>query len=127
MSKTILLFLFLLIPFAHVVEASDQSECEKALLSLMFEDIYKAVNENYEFEGVQFENWKITDLKMTNGLTFDITVQISTFIGAHNTIGTDTLKFKREIDGLQLVSFDHIPSEHKDEILEWYFNISTHP
>lgn len=113
--------------FAPLVEAADQSEYEKALLSLMFEDIYKAVNESYDFEGIQFEKKKIMDLKMTNGLTFDITVQISTFIGAHHTIGTDTLRFKREIGALKLVNYNHSPSEHKEKILEWYFNKSTQP
>lgn len=122
MRKIIALSLFLfIIPIVPTADALDQSECEKALTSLMFDDIYKAVNKNYDFKGVEFENEKVLDLKMTNGLTFDITIQISTFVGAHNTIGTDTLRFKREINGLELVSYDHKPSEDKDKILKWYF------
>src|SRR5690606_13376716 len=128
MRKAIALSLFLfIIPIVPTVEAYNKSECEKALTSLMFDDIYKAVNENYDIKDVQFENEKILDLKMSSGLTFYITVQISTFIGAHNTIGTDTLQFKREIDGLKLVSYDHKPSKDKDEILKWYLNKSSQP
>lgn len=106
---------------------ANKSECEKALISLMFDDSYKAVNENHNIKEVEFKNEKILYLKMTSGLTFDVTIQISTFIGAHNTIGTDTLQFKRDIDGLKLVSYVHKPSEDKDEILKWYFNNSFQP
>lgn len=121
MGKVILFslaFFTILVPLA---EASEQTECEKALLSMMFDDIYKAVNEHFEYEGVQFTDEKVLDLKVTNGLSFDITIQISTFLGAHNIIGTDTLRFKREVGGIKLVDYRHTLSEYKQEILDWYY------
>lgn len=109
------------------MEASTQSTCEKALISLMWEDINKAVNKNYNFEGVQVWNERIISLKMTGGLTFETSVQIDTFIGAHNTIGTDTLILTRELNGLKLISYKPTPSKHKNEILEWYLMKSAQP
>ncbi|TFB23904.1 DUF3888 domain-containing protein [Filobacillus milosensis] len=127
MRNIIVITVFLLVLFVPIAEASAQTDYEKALISLMFEDIHKTVDEYYGFEGVQFFDEEILELKMTGGLSFDVAVKISTFIGAHNTIGTDTLKFRREVEGLKLISYNHIPSEHKEEILEWYFNRSVHP
>lgn len=117
-----LLLLFLINPVTSKVEATGQSDYEKAVLSLMFDQIYKAVNDNYDIQGVQFEDQKILSLNMTNGLTFDVTIQIQTFIGAHNTIGTDTLRFKRELNGVKLVRYSHHPSPHSDELIKLYMN-----
>ncbi|MBD8068773.1 DUF3888 domain-containing protein [Bacillus sp. PS06] len=128
MKKNILLtMLILFIAGSSAAAASqstneDQSPFEKALVSLMFEDIYKAVEENYEFDGVQSWQHKVVNLKMKNDIEFVITIQIETFIGAHNIIGTDYLTFKRDDDGLQLINYKHVPSKDKKEILEWYFN-----
>jgi len=119
------LSLLLIIFFAPYAEADNQTDYEKAMISMMFEEINKSVNENYDFKGVQFTDGKILELKMTDGLSFIITIQISTFIGAHNIIGIDQLKFKRELDGLKLVNYEHTPSEYKEEILRWYFNKTT--
>nr|WP_275955877.1 DUF3888 domain-containing protein [Oceanobacillus polygoni] len=108
--------------FSTPTIASKQSTLEDALLSLMWEDVRKATVEHYDLNDVQYWNEKVLELKMTNGLSFEITIQLDAFVGAHNTIGTDTLKFVREIpDGLKLVSYKHTPSKEKKEILEWYF------
>lgn len=122
MKKVLVIFSTLYLMFSSSAVASNESTCEKALLSLMWEDIYNAVEEHYNIEGgVQSWNKKVLDLKMTNGLTFEITIQLDAFVGAHNTIGTDILKFVREgPEGLKLVSYKHTPSKHKKEILEWY-------
>jgi hypothetical protein len=101
--------------------AINQTTCEKAFLSLMWEEIHQAMNEYYDIDGVQAWKMKILDLKMTNGLSFEVIIQLETFIGAHNTIGTDKLKFIKEApDGIKLVSYNHTPSKLKDEILKWY-------
>ncbi|WP_163539581.1 DUF3888 domain-containing protein [Gracilibacillus sp. YIM 98692] len=124
MKKVLIIFLSLFLMFSTPAFASNQSNYEKALLSLMWEEIYRAVDEYYlnneGLTGVQTWNKKVLDLKMTDGLSFEITIQLDAFVGAHNTIGTDTLKFTREIDGLKLVNYNHTPSKHKEEILEWY-------
>lgn len=124
MKKVLVIFttMFLIIAFSTPTIASNRSNCENALLSLMWEDIRKAVNEyHHDIEGVQFFNEKILDIKMKNALDFEITIQLEAFVGAHNTIGTDTLKFIREAPaGLKLVSYKHNPSKDKKEILEWF-------
>lgn len=109
--------------FSTPTISSNQSTCEDALLSLMWEDIQKAIVEHhYDIKDIQSSDEKVLDLKMTNGLSFEITIQLDAFVDAHNTIGTDTLKFVREAnDGLKLVSYKHTPSKEKKEILEWYF------
>lgn len=133
MRKINSLALLLLFLFGTNAEAATQSNkedqfpYEKALLSLMFEDIYKAVNENYDFEGVQFYRGKVLYLKMEGGLSFVITIQIETFIGAHNDIGTDTLTFKRDVNGLKLTDYKHVASPQQKQNLEWYFNKSANP
>lgn len=124
MKKVLVIFttLFLILMFSTPTIASNQSTCEDALLSLMWEDIRKATVEHYDLNDVQYWNEKVLELKITNGLSFEITIQLDAFVGAHNTIGTDTLKFVREVpDGLKLVSYKHTPSKEKKEILEWYF------
>ncbi|MGP4064038.1 DUF3888 domain-containing protein [Oceanobacillus sp. M65] len=64
---------------------------------------------------------KIVDLKTKNALDFEITIQLDAFIGAHNTIGTDTLTFETEAPNkLKLVNYKHTPTKEKKEILEWY-------
>ncbi len=103
--------------------ASNQSDFEKALLSLMWEDIDKAVDNYYDIEDVhvQYYDQKVIDLKMKNALDFEITIQLNAFIGAHNTIGTDTLTFvTEEPNKLKLVNYKHTPTKEKKEILEWY-------
>lgn len=133
MRKIISLVLILLFLFGINAEAAtqstkkDQLPYEKALLSLMFEDIYKAVEENYDFEGVQFYGGKVLYLKMEGGLSFVITIQIETFIGAHNDIGTDTLTFKRDINGLKLTNYKHSASPQQKQNLDWFFNKSANP
>ena len=134
MRKIVSLTLLLLLLFGTNAEAATQSAkehqlpYEKALLSLMFEDIYKAVKENYDFEGVQFYRGKVLYLKMEGGLSFVITIQIETFIGAHNDIGTDTLTFKRDINnGLKLTNYKHTVSPQQKQNLEWFFNRSANP
>lgn len=118
---TIFTTLFLVFLSSTPTIASNQSNCENALISLMWEDIHKAVNEYYyDIEGVQFTDEKILNIKMKNALDFEITIKIDTFIGAHNTIGTDTLKFVQEELKLNLVSYKHNPSKDKKEILEWF-------
>jgi hypothetical protein len=101
--------------------ATNQTTCEKAFLSLMWEEIHQAIDEYYDIEGVQAWKMKVLDLKMTNGLSFEAIIQLETFVGAHNTIGTDKLKFIKEVpDGIKLVSYKHTPSKHKDEVLKWF-------
>ncbi|WP_246145557.1 DUF3888 domain-containing protein [Bacillus rubiinfantis] len=107
-------------------QAANNSPCEKALLSLMWEDINNAIAKQYDF-GVSIWNEKIVQLQMQNGLTFQITIQGDVYVGAHNTFGTDTITFEREIDGLKLVSYKHTPSKDKQEILDWYFKHSAQP
>ncbi|OZU87590.1 hypothetical protein CIL03_15995 [Virgibacillus indicus] len=124
MKKVLVIFtmLLLILMFSTPAIASNQSTYEDALLSLMWEDIRKAVVEYYDIKDVQSSNEKILDLEMKNALDFEITIQLDAFIGAHNTIGTDKLKFVREApDGLKLVSYKHTPSKYKKEILERYF------
>lgn len=125
MEKVLVIFttLFFSLMVSTTTIASNQSTCEDALLSLMWEDIQKAIVEHhYDIKDIQAFDEKVLDLKMKNGLSFEITIQLNVFVGAHNTIGTDTLKFVREVpDGLKLVSYKHIPSKEKKEILEWYF------
>jgi Protein of unknown function (DUF3888) len=107
--------------FSTPTIASNQTY-EKALLSLMWEDIDKAVVEYYDIKDVQSSDEKILDLKMKNALDFEITIQLNAFIGAHNTIGTDTLTFVRESPNkLKLVKYKHTPTKEKEEILDWYF------
>lgn len=121
MKKVLVILSILFLTFSTHAFALNQSSCEKALLSLMWEDIYKAIDDHYDIEGVQSWKTKVLDLKMTNGLSFEITLQLDTFVGAHNTIGTDKLKFVKEVpDGIKLVSYKHTPSKHKNEILKWY-------
>src|SRR5690625_4260612 len=101
--------LFLSLMFSTPTIASNLPACEDALLSLMWEDVQKAIVEHhYDIKDIQSSDGKVLELKMTNGLSFEITIQIDTFVGAHNTIGTDTLKFVREVpDGLKLISYKH--------------------
>ncbi|WEG14419.1 DUF3888 domain-containing protein [Pullulanibacillus sp. KACC 23026] len=130
MRKIISMTLLLLFLFGTNSDAAAQSTMkepfpfEKVLLSLMFEDIHKAVNENYDFEGVQFYRGRVLYLKMEGGLSFIITIQIETFIGAHNDIGTDTLTFKRDVNGLKLTDYKHAASPQQKQNLEWYFKNS---
>lgn len=95
MKKVLVIFttLFLILIFSTPTIASNQSTCEDALLSLMWEYIRKAIVEHYDIKDVQSSDEKVLDLKMKNGLSFEITIQLDAFITAHNTIGTDTLKF----------------------------------
>lgn len=116
MKKAVVIFsaLFLILMFSTPTFASDQSAYEKALLSLLWEDIDRAVVEYYDIKDVQYFDEKILDLKMKNTLDFEITIQLAAFIGAHNTIGTDTLTFVQEApDKLKLVHYKHTPSKEK--------------
>ncbi|WP_188455738.1 hypothetical protein [Virgibacillus oceani] len=45
--------------FSTPALASNQSTYEKALLSLMWDDIYKAVDEHYDIKGIQTWNEKV--------------------------------------------------------------------
>jgi hypothetical protein len=124
--KKIIVLLPLLLLFVTNVEAANKSKYEKAILSLMWDDIYKAINEHYDFE-VSIWNEKILNLDMQNGLTFKITIQGDVYVGAHNTFGTYTLTFERGIEGLKLLEYKHIPSKDEKEILDWYFKKSVQP
>ncbi|GEL77801.1 DUF3888 domain-containing protein [Tenuibacillus multivorans] len=55
---------------------------------------------------------------MTNHRSFVIIIEIDSFVGAHNTIGTDELKFVRK-DDVQLINYKHTPSPNKEKILEF--------
>ncbi|WP_405100158.1 DUF3888 domain-containing protein [Oceanobacillus sp. FSL H7-0719] len=125
MKKIFVFFTALFLTFMIAVpsSASNQTACESALLSLMWDDIQAALTAHHsEIKDIQSFDEKVVELKMTNGLSFEITIQLDAFVGAHNTIGTDTLKFIREVpDGLKLVSYKHKPTKKKKEILEWYF------
>src|SRR5690625_3434898 len=109
-----MLSLLLIIFFAPYAEADNQTDYEKAMISMMFEEINKSVNENYDFKGVQFTDGKILELKMTDRLSFIITIQISIFIGVHNIIGIDHLIFKLELNELNLINYENTPSEYKE-------------
>jgi hypothetical protein len=125
--KKIIVVLFLLYPLlAGNVQATNETQCEKALLSLMWEDINKAIAEQYDFE-VSIWNKKILHLEMLNGLTFRITIQGDVYVGAHNTFGTDTMTFERGIEGLKLLDYKQKPLKNKQEILDWYFKHSAQP
>jgi hypothetical protein len=120
-KKVIVIWSLVFLMTSTPASAINQTTCEKAFLSLMWEEIHQAMDEYYDIDGVQAWKMKVLDLKMTNGLSFEAIIQLETFIGAHNTIGTDKLKFIKEVpDGIKLVSYNHTPSKHKDEILKWY-------
>jgi hypothetical protein len=120
-KKVIVILSILFLMSSTPALATNQTTCEKAFLSLMWEEIHHAIDEYYDIEGVQAWKMDVLDLKMTNGLSFEAIIQLETFVGAHNTIGTDKLKFIKEVpDGIKLVSFKHTPSKHKDEVLKWY-------
>jgi hypothetical protein len=120
-KKVIVIWSLVFLMSSTPASAINQTTCEKAFLSLMWEEIHQAMDEYYDIDGVQAWKMKVLDIKMTNGLSFEAIIQLETFIGAHNTIGTDKLKFIKEVpDGIKLVSYNHTPSKHKDEILKLY-------
>jgi hypothetical protein len=83
---------------------------DDAIISLLLDDINKAIQTFYNDPNKSFWKAKIIDLKrIGEGIyEFEVTIELETFEGAHNPpYGKDILIFSRKIEGIKLVKYQH--------------------
>lgn len=118
--KKFLFLVFLSIYFLSISSSDAYSETttqqknnsikDDAIISLLLDDINKAVQSYYNDPNKSFWKAKIIDLKrIGEGIyEFEVTIEIETFEGAHNPpYGKDILVFSREIEGIKLIKYQH--------------------
>ena len=94
------------IVWSQLTDKEKSQYYERVLLSLLYPDIQKAVN-NYYGNFRQFDKQKIIYMK-PKGLKQEIQVQVSTFVGPHNPpYGLDTITFILESSKLKAIDFKH--------------------
>jgi hypothetical protein len=83
---------------------------DDAIISLLLDDINKAIQTYYDDPNKSFWKAKIIDLKrIGEGIyEFEVTIELETFEGAHNPpYGKDILVFLRKIEGIKLIKYQH--------------------
>jgi hypothetical protein len=83
---------------------------DNAIISLLLDDINKAIQTYYNDPNKSFWKAKIIDLKsIGEGIyEFEVTIKLETFKGAHNPpYAEDILVFSRKIEGIKLIKYQH--------------------
>jgi hypothetical protein len=81
---------------------------EEQFTGLLFLYVQEAIK-NYYGENRGFMNAKLLELKKTGqGMTFEATVQVKTFVGPHNPpYGLETITIKKDLGRIYITKFKH--------------------